>query len=67
MLCVGYIWRTSSELRAERVFSVAEQLIRANRARLKPDIIGAVLSLKSWDEMGAINHEKELLRWYCKF
>jgi hypothetical protein len=39
----------------ERVFSVAGQLIRANRARLKPDIIGAALSLKSWDEMGAIN------------
>jgi len=39
----------------ERVFSIAGQLIRANRARLKPDIIGAALSLKSWDEMGAIN------------
>jgi hypothetical protein len=31
---------------------VAEQLIRAP---LKPDIIGAALSLKSWDEMDAIN------------
>ena len=39
----------------ERVFSVAGQLIRPNRARLNADIIGAALCLKSWDEMGAIN------------
>jgi len=39
----------------ERVFSVAGQLIRPNRARLGADIIRAALSLKSWDEMGAIN------------
>ena len=38
----------------ERVFSVAGQLIQPNRARLNADIIGAALSLKSWDEMGAI-------------
>lgn len=38
----------------ERVFSVAGQLIRPNRARLHPDVIGAALCLKSWDEMGAI-------------
>ena len=37
-----------------RVFSVAGQLIRPNRARLHPDVIGAALCLKSWDEMGAI-------------
>jgi hypothetical protein len=38
----------------ERVFSVAGQLIRPNQAHLNADIIGAALSLKSWDEMGAI-------------
>jgi hypothetical protein len=59
MLCVGYIWRTSN-LRARLPERVAGQLIRVNRARLKPDIIGAALSLKSWDEMGgAINWRRE--------
>ena len=38
----------------ERIFSVAGQLVQPNRAHLDEDIIGAVLCLKSWFEMNAI-------------
>ncbi|OCK86589.1 uncharacterized protein K441DRAFT_598760, partial [Cenococcum geophilum 1.58] len=39
----------------ERVFSLTSNMVRPNRAKLKADVIGAVISLKYWDINKVIN------------
>ena len=39
----------------ERIFSLTGLLLTANRARLRPDIIGALMAVGSWDKEGIID------------
>ena len=39
----------------ERIFSLTGLLLTANRARLRPDIIGASMAVGSWDKEGIID------------
>ena len=39
----------------EQVFSLTSNMVRPNRAKLKANIIGAVISLKHWDINKVIN------------
>ena len=39
----------------ERIFSLTGLLLTANRARLRPDIIGALMAVGSWNKEGIID------------
>jgi len=45
----------SMSLDPEHIFSLTGLLLTTNRARLRPDIIGASMAAESWDKEGIID------------